>query len=232
LLPEAFLGGPIAPVGPLAATSIDPVNHPKSTWSSAPHLRECVSAASSRLKPTPTLSDTEIQVLKLLEATENLLMALLAIATLFLVSFEVVTRYFFPEHLSDWGMEFTIYFTVWAIFIAGAPLVREARHVRADILLMLLPPAAQRILEIVALLIGLGFACALTWYGWEMVGNAYGLGERSESSMRFPLWIYYMALPLGATLMIFPFIKRLYLYIFCFDPETMLVTYEHIARDK
>lgn len=163
---------------------------------------------------------------------ENLLMALLAIATLLLVSFEVITRYFFPQYLTDWGMEFTIYFTVWAIFIAGAPLVREARHVRADILLMLLPASLQRALEILALLVGLAFACVLTWFGWNMVQSAYDLGENSESSMRFPLWVYYMALPFGTTLMIWPYLYRIYLYVFRFDPKTMLVTHEQVLRDK
>ena len=167
-----------------------------------------------------------------LEWLENILMAVLALATLALVSFEVITRYFFPQHLTDWGMEFTIYFTVWAIFIAGAPLVREARHVRADILLIMLPAWLQRSLEILALLVGLAFACTLTWFGWQMVANAYSLGENSESSMRFPLWVYYMALPIGTVLMTIPFLQRLYLYLFRFDPETMLVTHEQVTRDK
>jgi TRAP-type C4-dicarboxylate transport system permease small subunit len=163
---------------------------------------------------------------------ENLLMAFLAIATLTLVSVEVVTRYFFPKYLTDWGMEFTIYFTVWAIMIAGAPLVREGRHVRADILLVMLPGWLQRVLEIISLLVGLAFAVALTWYGWEMVAKARALKEHSESSARFPLWIYYLSLPVGTLLMIWPFLARLHSYLFRFDPDTMLVTHEQVARDK
>ena len=163
---------------------------------------------------------------------ENVLMALLAVLGLALVVTEVFLRYFFPRYLTDWGMEFTIYFSVWAIFIAGAPLVREARHVRADILLLMLPKGAQRVLEIVGLLVGLLFVSALAYHGWEMVLNSYGLGEKSESSARFPLYWYYMALPFGMTLMIPPYLYRLYLYIFRFDPKTMLVTEEHVARDK
>ncbi|MFV0298436.1 MAG: TRAP transporter small permease [Hyphomicrobiaceae bacterium] len=163
---------------------------------------------------------------------ENLLMALFSLATLGLVSYEVVARYFVPQLLTDWGMEFTIYFTVWSIFIAGAPLVREGRHVRADILLIMLPAWLQRVLEIIALVIGLIFAVTLVWYGWQMVASAYSLGENSESSMRFPLWIYYMSLPVGMMLTIIPFLRRIYMYVFRFDPETMLVTHEQVARDK
>lgn len=168
----------------------------------------------------------------MLKRIENVLMALLAIATLAIVSYEVVVRYFFPRYLTDWGMELTIYFTVWAIFVAGASLVRESRHVRADIILIMLPVWAQRLLEIVALIVGLIFACVLTWFGIQMVLNAQGLGELSESSLRFPLWLYYLCVPVGAGLMIPPFLNRLYLCIFRFDPETMLVTHEQVTRDK
>jgi TRAP-type C4-dicarboxylate transport system permease small subunit len=163
---------------------------------------------------------------------ENTLMAALAVASLALVSTEVVLRYYFPRYLTDYGMEFTIYFTVWALFIAGAPLVREGRHVRADIVLLMLPAWLQRALEIVALLVGLTFVTALSWYGWQMVLSSIDLGEKSESSAKFPLWIYYMSLPFGTTLMIPPFLYRLYLYIFRFDPKTMLVTADHVVRDK
>lgn len=77
---------------------------------------------------------------------ENALMALLVTLALAMVTVEVVLRYFFPRYLTDYGLELTVYFTVWAIFIAGAPLIREGRHVRADILMHMLPPGAQRIL--------------------------------------------------------------------------------------
>lgn len=163
---------------------------------------------------------------------ENVLMAILAIAALALVVTEVFLRYFFPRYLTDWGMEFTIYFSVWAFFLAGAPLVREGRHIRADILLHLLPVRAQRWLEILAIVVAIIFVAVLCYYGWSMVASSRGLGERSESSARFPLWIYYMSLPFGMTLMIFPLLKRLYDYLFKFDPETMHITHDDVARDK
>lgn len=168
----------------------------------------------------------------MLEKIENAVMALLAVLALFLVCKEVVVRYFMPQYLTDYGLEFTIYFTVWAILIGGAPLVRESRHVRADILLHMLPMQAQRGLEILSLLVGLIFTGVLSYYGWLMVETSISLGERGESSAHFPLFLYYMALPFGTTLMIPPFLHRLYLIIFRFDPATMLVTEEQVLRDK
>ncbi|HRD77267.1 MAG TPA: TRAP transporter small permease [Hyphomicrobiaceae bacterium] len=168
----------------------------------------------------------------MLERIENALMALFATCALCLVCYEVVVRYYFPKFLTDYGLELTIYFTVWAIFIAGAPLVREGRHVRADLLLHMLPAQAQRWLEVLSLLVGLAFIGLLTYFGWRMVHQAFTLGEKSESSLRMPLYLYYASLPVGTTLMIWPFIKRIYDYVFHFDPATMTVTDEHVARDK
>ena len=168
----------------------------------------------------------------MLKKIENGLMAILVTLALFLICKEVVVRYFMPQYLTDYGLEFTIYFTVWAILLAGASLVREGRHVRADILLHMLPASAQRGIEILSLFVGLVFTCVLAYYGWLMVENSISLGERGESSAHFPLFVYYMALPAGMTLMIPAFLWRLYLIIFHFDPATMLVTEEHVLRDK
>ena len=51
----------------------------------------------------------------MLEKFENFLMAVLTVMGLTLVVVEVFLRYFFPRYLTDWGMEFTIYFSVWSI---------------------------------------------------------------------------------------------------------------------
>ncbi len=168
----------------------------------------------------------------MLQKIENVLMAILVSLALGLVCLEVVLRYFFPRYLTDYGLELTVYFTVWAIFLAGAPLVREGRHIRADILLHLLPPGAQRVLEILSLIVALVFVLVMSWFGWGMIQNSLSLGEKSESSLKLPLYIYYMSLPVGMTLMIAPILKRLYDYIFAYDPATMAITHEHVARDK
>lgn len=168
----------------------------------------------------------------MLKKIEDGLMAVLVVFALFLICKEVIVRYFVPQYLTDYGLEFTIYFTVWAIFLGGAPLVRESRHVRADILIHMLPAGAQRGIELLSLLVGLIFTCVLTYYGWLMVDNSISLGERGESSAHFPLFLYYMALPVGMTLMIPAFVWRLYLLLFRFDPATMLVSEEDVLRDK
>lgn len=168
----------------------------------------------------------------MLDKIEKLLMALLMLGALGLVCTEVVLRYFFPRYLQDWGLEFTVYFTVWAVLLAGGALIREGRHVRADVLLHALPTGGQRWLEVVALVVAAVFAGALTYFGIQMVWLAYTLGEHSESSARFPLWLYYLSLPVGAALMTFEILRRLRRYVFQYDAHAMSITAEDVMRDK
>ncbi|MCB1546939.1 MAG: TRAP transporter small permease [Hyphomicrobiaceae bacterium] len=163
---------------------------------------------------------------------EDLVIGILAVMALVLICNEFIMRKFYPTLLPDWGTEFVIYFTVWAMLLAGAPLVRDSRHVRADILLRHFSPGWQRFLEIFVTICGIIFTAVVFWYGLSIVELAFRLDEKSESSMRFPLYIYYAFVPLGFGLMAGEYVIRLYRLIFRFDPETMLVTDEHVMRDK
>ena len=162
---------------------------------------------------------------------EAWLTGVLAALALLLICFEVATRYFLPRYLPDWGAEFVIYFTVWAIFIAGSSLVAESRHVRADIVIRLLPAGAQRLLEVLNALAGLLFCALIAYYGYEVVEFAHRLDERSESSMLFPLYLYYLCLPVGMALMTVRFLIRLKRYVFNFDAATMTVGDADRLRD-
>ena len=57
------------------------------------------------------------------------------------------------------------------------------------------------------------------------------LDQRSSSHLQFPIWIYYMALPVGGGLMLARYLTRLFRYLFAFDPRIMTIghTIEHEA---
>lgn len=173
-------------------------------------------------------------VIRAWNAAEAVLMSTFAILALLLVVYEVAVRYFFPAYLPDWGSEFVIYFTVWAIFIAGSSLVHEHRHIRADIVILLLPTQVQRLLEIFSALVGLAFCAIVGWYAWQVVDFAHRLDERSESSILFPLYLYYLCMPVGFALMSIRYLLRIKRYLFNFDPDTMTARarLEHPAGDK
>ena len=73
-------------------------------------------------------------------------------------------------------------------------------HVSVEMLAERLPERTQSALRLFTCLFGLVVAGCIAWAGWLMVDFALMLGERSDSSIRFPMWAYYAAIPVGFAL--------------------------------
>lgn len=154
---------------------------------------------------------------------ERVVTGVVAAIALLISCYEMFTRYFFPSMSPDWGTEVVIYLIVWAVFISGSALVRDNRHVRADLIIRLFPVPWQRGFESFNCLIGLIFCAVMFYYGVAVVEFAYDVGERSESSLLFPVFLYYLCLPVGMFLMTIRYAVRLWRFLFAFDSETMVV---------
>jgi len=163
-------------------------------------------------------------VVRVWNESERVLTGVVAAIALLISCYEMATRYFFPRMSPDWATEIVIYLIVWAVFISGSALVRDNRHVRADLVVRLFSPQTQRGMEIFNCIIGLGFCGVVCWFGIAVVDFAYMVDERSESSLLFPIFLYYLCLPVGMFLMTLRYLIRLYQYIFAFDPDTMVIT--------
>jgi C4-dicarboxylate transporter DctQ subunit len=144
---------------------------------------------------------------------------------------QVLGRYIDPEHAITWAEEVIVYIAVWAIMIVASDLVRTNGHVRPDLVLRVLPPQAQRWVETFNCLVAIAFTSGMVWYGWEVVDTAVLLDQSSSSDLQFPIWIYYLALPVGGGLMLLRYLARLYAYLFRFDPRIMTIGHaiEHEA---
>ena len=147
--------------------------------------------------------------MKLWDRAEQSLAGLLGLAALALALWQVVSRYFSPRHAISFGEEVVVYLMIWAIMIVSSQLVRTDSHVRPDLVLNVVPENAKRWLEVFNSLAAIVFCAAVNWYGWQVVATAWVIGERSASDLRFPMWIYYAALPTGGLLMLARYIIRL-----------------------
>ena len=125
---------------------------------------------------------------------------LLALAAALLTVSESVLRYVAPMRLPDWGAEVTVYLVGWAVMLSASRLIRERMHVSVEMLAEQLPERSQTALRLFTCLFGLVVAGSIAWAGWLMVDFALMLGERSDSSIRFPMWAYYAAIPVGFVL--------------------------------
>ena len=122
---------------------------------------------------------------------------LLALAAALLTVSESVLRYVAPTKLPDWGAEVTVYLIGWAVMLSASRLIRDKMHVSVEMLAERLSERVQVALRLFTCLFGLVVAGCIAWAGWLMVDFAIMLSERSDSSIRFPMWIYYAAVPVG-----------------------------------
>jgi C4-dicarboxylate transporter DctQ subunit len=148
-------------------------------------------------------------MMKLWDRAEQTLAGLLGLAALVLALWQVVSRYFAPRHAISFAEEVIVYLMIWAIMIVSSQLVRSDGHVRPDLVLNVAPANVKRWLEVFNSCGAIVFCAAITWYGWQVVATAWMIDERSASDLRFPMWIYYAALPAGGLLMLARYVIRL-----------------------
>lgn len=145
----------------------------------------------------------------------------LGLGALALAAHRILTRYVFTDWAVTWSDEMLVYGLIGATFVAGSLLVEEDAHVRADIVLRLLPLGAVRAAEVVNSLLAVAFCVLLAWFGFEVARDAWQLNERSLTPLAFPMWLYYASLPLGAALMALRYLRRLVRYVWRYDAATM-----------
>lgn len=166
-------------------------------------------------------------VLRWWDRIEETLVGLLGLVALVIGLLQVIGRYFDPARAISYAEEVIVYLVIWAIMIVSSQLVRRDGHVRPDLVLRLLPPRYLRIVEIFNCLVAVVFCGALVWYGWQIVDTSLLIDETSSTDLQFPMWIYYLALPVGSALMLMRYLMRLVRFTLYFDPETMTVGHSH-----
>lgn len=148
-------------------------------------------------------------MMKIWDRCEQTLAGMLGLAALGLALWQVVSRYLAPQRAISCAEEVIVYLVIWAIMIVSSQLVRTDSHVRPDLVLNIASPAVQRCLEVFNSVAAIVFCSALIWYGWQVVEIALLIDERSSSDLRFPMSIYFAAMPAGCALMLVRYIIRL-----------------------
>lgn len=154
-------------------------------------------------------------VLKALDHLEEVLIAFLMGAATLLIFVAVVHRYasgvsfLFPYtsqiHLA-WAQELCIYMFVWMAKFGAAYGVRTGIHVGVDVLINRLKPALRAKFIIFGLLAGATFTAIVGSLGAHFVYEM-AQTESVSADMEMPMWIVYLAVPLGSYLMCFRFLQ-------------------------
>ena len=126
-------------------------------------------------------------------------MLALLVASIVLTS-SVVTRYFFKAS-TDWQDETAVFLLVGATFLAAAFVQSIRGHVGIEAVATLLSKRIDAIRRIAVDVLSLAFCAFFAWKSWTLLHEAWVEGHVSSSSWAPPLWIPYLTMALGMTLL-------------------------------
>jgi TRAP-type C4-dicarboxylate transport system permease small subunit len=105
-----------------------------------------------------------------------------------------------------WQIEASVFMLIFTVF-AGAPFVQKnEHHLNVDLVIIHLSPRTREITLIIVSILSCILAGILAWYAWPMWWETVVNNEHSESLWGPPLWIPYLFLPLGMTLLFLQYI--------------------------
>ncbi|GAX88816.1 TRAP transporter small permease [Effusibacillus lacus] len=149
---------------------------------------------------------------RILSKTETLISGIFLIAACVLVFTSVVLRVFW-DYSSSIMEEAVRYLIVWCIFIGASLALKNDKHITIDILLKRLPEKIRIGFQTLAFLLGLGLCLFIFFKGVNLVWHSYLISEKSTSAWRMPMFIPKLAVPVGAILISFRFLEKIYLNI-------------------
>lgn len=129
-------------------------------------------------------------------------------ASVVIVLAEIVNRNLLESSIIG-ADEIAAFAVIWSVFFTAALAVKKNIHVRIDIALTLLPARAARLLDAAGTALAAVFAAYLTFSGWALVAESRMLGEMTMTSLRMPLWIPQLIMPVGGALLTVRLIQRL-----------------------
>jgi C4-dicarboxylate transporter DctQ subunit len=113
---------------------------------------------------------------------------------------------------TSWAQELSTFMFVWMAKFGAAYGVRTGIHVGVDVLVNRLSERWRNKLIVLALLAGALFTGIIATLGASFVWRMSGT-DQTSADMEIPMWIVYMALPLGSWLMCFRFLQVIWHFV-------------------
>ena len=126
--------------------------------------------------------------------------SLALVAASFILSYSVASRAFFGA-TTDWQDEAAVFCLVGATFLCGG-FVQEIRgHVGISAVAGMLPKKVNQLRIILIDIISCAFCAFFAWKSWTLFHEAWVDGQVTSSSWAPPLWIPYIMMSIGMTLL-------------------------------
>lgn len=107
-----------------------------------------------------------------------------------------------------WSEELARYLLIWIAWIAASFAVQRNAHIRVEIVKNMFGDSIKKVIELIVLVISLAFATILAVEGTKFMLLVKGTHQVSPS-LGLGMWIVYLGVPVGATLMAIRFMQEL-----------------------
>ena len=141
--------------------------------------------------------------MKVLDSLNRAIVFLSAIALVLaagVLTYSVILRYFTPRP-TDWQDEFSVFLLVGVTFGSAAWVQSQRGHIGIEALKAILPPHVDRWRQVIVDLLSALFCAFFAWKSWTLFHEAWVDGYTSATAWAPPLWIPYIAMSFGMTLL-------------------------------
>ena len=145
---------------------------------------------------------------RMLTKISGWLAGILILLTSFIVTYEVFMRGIFNAP-TEWSIEISVYLIMASGFLGLAPALAGNNHISVDLVTSTLKPRVNRALHTFTSLIGLIFCLILTVASADMVLVSYEINSLSTSTLRIPLYIPQLAIPIGSAVIVLEFVRQI-----------------------
>ena len=134
-------------------------------------------------------------MLKKFAKIEEILLVFSLVLMVALIFGQVIGRYVFSSAPS-WTEEMARYIHIFQVWIGASYAVKLRQHIRVEAFITRFHGVFRQVLEILSILIWFVMALFLAVFGTELVLSSINHGQLAPA-MQIPIWIPYLAIPLG-----------------------------------
>ncbi|WP_236614577.1 TRAP transporter small permease [Sporomusa ovata] len=152
------------------------------------------------------------QIIQKVTSLATVLAGLFILATAVIVCYEVIARGLFDAP-TEWSLELSVYLVLASGFLGLAATYADDKHIRVDILTARLSERSNACLTIFVGIVVTGMCFVFLVESWDMVLTSYQMNNTSPSTLRVPLFIPQLSLPVGFLLLLLQLARKIILDI-------------------
>ncbi len=144
-----------------------------------------------------------MKVLKLIdEHIEEWILVITYTAMLLIATAQVFFRYVVNYSLS-WSQDLLTYMFIWSVFIGVALAVKKRRHIRVELIHIVIPDKWKVIVNVFSNIVFMVFCAIVSYYSIVKVYKLIFVNPQISESTGLSMWMIQIAVPLGLLLTLY-----------------------------